>query len=85
MKKLMLTLAIGLSGLTLPALAQAQPEMLCDADGDGFVSWDELDGFYYPDVTTEGFEQADQDDDGLLTYDEVETARGEGLIPPSDM
>lgn len=82
MKKLMLTLALG---VTLPAFAQAQAEMLCDADGDGFLTWDELDAFYYPDVTHEDFAKADQDDDGLLTYDEVETARGEGLIPPSDM
>ena len=70
--------------MTLPAFAQdMEADMALDTDGDGFLSLAEVQA-EYPDVSEDDFGQADADEDGLLSAEEVETAKADGLIPMDD-
>lgn len=79
----MKTILTTLSALTLiaaPALAQ---DTLIDTDGDGMVSWDELQAAL-PDATEEAFTAADVDADGMLTAEELLAAQDAGTLPMGD-
>ncbi|MCB1338975.1 MAG: hypothetical protein KDK10_16490 [Maritimibacter sp.] len=70
-----LTFALLLAGSSA-ALAQDN----IDTDGDGLVSFAEVQAAY-PDVTAEAFAEADGNGDGMLDETELSMAYGMGILP----
>ncbi len=77
MTRKMKTITLIAAALTAaPALAMTE----LDANGDGVLTINELQAVY-PEMTEDQFLQADGDADGLITEEELATARETGLIP----
>lgn len=74
--KLFLLTTLTALGLTQMAMAA---DML-DADGDGGVSWEEVQASH-PDLTEDQFNAMDVNGDGALDADEVNAARAAGQLP----
>jgi hypothetical protein len=78
-------IALGLFALTLaagPALAQSPLSFAdVDADGDGFLSFVELQAVW-PDLTQEEFDRADTDSTGALSPDQLATLQPSTMPAP---
>ncbi|SEP12700.1 EF hand [Salinihabitans flavidus] len=70
---------VTLGALMIPALAVAQSVSEMDTDGDGTVSFEEVQAAY-PEMTEEDFENLDTNGDGALDDAEVEAAKAAGLM-----
>ena len=75
MKYILLTTAAAL-GLSSAAIASTD----MDSDGDGMVTWEEVQAAA-PDVTEDQFKMLDANGDGALDADEVSAAREAGQLP----
>ncbi len=83
MKKTIATL-IGLSVLSLPALAMGGSAVEVDTNGDGLMSLEEVQAVY-PEVTAESFAALDANADGALDDAEMVAGQEAGVIPmPKD-
>ncbi len=80
MKKALITLGILASTGAAAAAAAAMTMAQMDANGDQFVSLEEIQSVH-PAVTGEVFAIADEDSDGLLSDEELASAQQMGLIP----
>lgn len=67
--------------LSLPTLALAQSS--ADADGDGVLTFEEVQAAA-PEVDTDTFSAMDANGDGVLDTDEIAIAQEAGLLPPSN-
>ena len=74
-----LTTASFILALSVPAIALAGGEKM-DADGDGAVSMTEFNAAM-PDAGASVFAEIDANADGVLSPDELATARDVGMIP----
>ena len=78
MKKILLSAAIT-TGLAAASWASSD----VDANGDGFLTLDEVQAIY-PEITAETFSAMDANADGALDQTEVAAAQEAGLMPASD-
>ena len=78
MKKILLSAAIT-TGLAATAWASSD----VDANGDGFLTLDEVQAIY-PEITAESFSAMDANADGALDQTEVTAAQEAGLMPATD-
>ena len=75
MKKLTLSAALA---AVMPLAAMAATEV--DANGDGYLTIDEVQAVY-PEITEDGFSAMDLNADGSLDDEEVVAAQEAGLMP----
>jgi len=73
---------LGMGVAANSAIAMSEDTAQIDTNGDGVMTIDEVQAVF-PDVTAEAFAEADTDDDGSLTDEEMVSAQDQGLIPAS--
>lgn len=74
---------ITLATAMTPALAMSEAATEVDADGDGLLSFEEVQAVW-PETTPESFAEMDADADGVLTDEEVKAAQDAGMMPGSE-
>ncbi|HKK83928.1 MAG TPA: EF-hand domain-containing protein [Roseovarius sp.] len=73
---------LGMGVMANSAIAMSEGTAQIDTNGDGVMTIDEVQAVF-PEVTAEAFAEADADDDGALTDEEMVSAQELGLIPTS--
>lgn len=71
---------LGMGVMANSAIAMSEGTPKIDANGDGVMTIDEVQAIF-PDVTVEAFAEADVNNDGALTDEEMISGQEQGLIP----